>query len=98
LTAKIAEEVKIFWLNPKRKEDEGRNLYNLYNAITDYLTHVVEAERYEYATRTNTDCLLALSNLAKNRQRFKEWVKPLPVPEVKVEATPAPAAPEASNI
>lgn len=79
LSGLLRQEILIFWLQPKRKEDSARNLYNLYNAVTDYLTHVVEAERYEYANKVNNTTLMQLVNLTRNAEKFAEWCKPLPV-------------------
>ena len=58
-----AEAVLHIWDNPKHEEDRARTLWNLYNAVTQHLTHdVSEAPakpRYEFAERCARNITLA---------------------------------------
>lgn len=72
LSGVVREGVETLWLNPSRQEDKARNLYNLYNAATDYLTHQVEGERYEYANQVNSDLLYRFVNIGRNPLKFTE--------------------------
>lgn len=55
------DKIKILWNNPKRQEDKARNLWNLYNAITEFTTHQIEPTSYELAARINKGSLHALN-------------------------------------
>jgi hypothetical protein len=78
LSDKVAEGIETLWLNPRRNEDKERNLYNLYNAATEYLTHQVEGERYAYARATNQSVLLTLVNATRKAETFTKLTMPLP--------------------
>lgn len=58
-----AEAINRIWEHPKHEEDRDRNLWNLYNAVTQHLTHdVAEAPakpRYEFAERCTRHITLA---------------------------------------
>jgi hypothetical protein len=58
---RMAEGIKAVWENPSYEEDRERNLYNLYNAATQHLTHNVESKRFELAERANENILGAFS-------------------------------------
>ena len=58
---RMAEGIKAIWENPTHEEDRERNLYNLYNAATQHLTHAVESKRFELAERANENILGAFS-------------------------------------
>ncbi len=66
LTASLREPIKTLWLAPRRQEDKARNIYNLYNAVTEHLTHKVSGERYEYASGVTQDVLFRLVNAVRN--------------------------------
>ncbi len=58
MSERHAEAINEIWERPTYREDESRNLWNLYNATTQYLTHNVEAglarkPRFELADRLN---------------------------------------------
>jgi len=79
LSGKVKESVAAIWNAPKYAEDKARNLYSLYNAVTQHLTHDVENERYEYANKTNGTVLLTLVNAArKGGDTLKKLLLPLP--------------------
>lgn len=76
LSDKLREEIQTIWLNPRRDLDKSRNLYNLYNAATEYLTHKVEGERYEYANKLSHGILFSLVNAARNKDTFAKIIVP----------------------
>lgn len=79
----VREGIEALWLQPKRKEDTARNLYNLYNAATEHLTHVVGKDRYEYATNTNRDILVKLNDAALHKDRLQKLLVPIEEKKVK---------------
>ena len=66
LSDRMAGAVSRIWNNPTYTEDEGRNLYNLYNAVTEHLTREVEGTRYELAERVNQKVLKRLDQAARS--------------------------------
>ena len=72
LAESMRDSIQMVWDNPTHKEDEGRNLYNLYNATTQHLTHDVEGGRFEYARRVSSQ---VLKNLTKARDKAEHCAK-----------------------
>jgi hypothetical protein len=66
ISDRMAGAVSQIWNNPTYTEDEGRNLYNLYNAVTEHLTREVEGTRYELAERVNQKVLSRLDQAARS--------------------------------
>lgn len=66
LSDRMAGEISKIWNNPTYEEDKGRNLYNLYNAVTEHLTREVEGTRYELAERINQKVLSRLDQAARS--------------------------------
>ena len=66
LSDRMAGEISKIWNNPTYEEDKGRNLYNLYNAVTEHLTREVEGTRYELAERVNQKVLKRLDQAARS--------------------------------
>ena len=66
ISDRMAGAVSKIWNNPTYVEDEGRNLYNLYNAVTEHLTREVEGTRYELAERVNQKVLSRLDQAARS--------------------------------
>jgi hypothetical protein len=94
LSGVVRQACETLWLAPRRAEDKGRNLYNLYNAISEHLTHQVRAERYEYANKVNNAVLLRLVNAARNPATLGKLILPVPKDvqtSVTVDAGPAAA-------
>ena len=66
-----------FWNAPRRKEDEDRTLYNLWNAGTEFLTHVVRRERFGYSDTVNAEYTGFMLELGRDKPRFESALKPL---------------------
>lgn len=76
---KLAEDIKSAWLNPAFEQDSGRNLYNLYNAITYVLSRKVEAERFEMARRVNFSALAKLRDAAMDSKKLDKLFAPIEI-------------------
>ena len=71
MSERHAEAINEIWERPTYREDESRNLWNLYNATTQYLTHNVEAglgrkPRFELADRLNQAVMREFVGSARN--------------------------------
>lgn len=71
------EGILSFWNAPRRKEDEDRTLYNLWNSGTEFLTHVVRRERYAYSDTVNAGFTEFVMDLGRNKTRFDASLKPI---------------------
>ena len=70
------EGIAQVWNNP-RQEDEGRNVYNLLNASTDYLTHQVADTRFELADRVTQNVTKRLVGAVRKKSAMdKLLIKP----------------------
>jgi hypothetical protein len=67
----VREGIEAVWRNPAYEEDTDRNLYNLYNAATQFLTRNVSTERYEYSERVNRDLLKVFSGKTRDEDLLK---------------------------
>jgi Domain of unknown function (DUF932) len=92
LSGSLRDDIQLLWLNPRRQEDAGRNLYNLYNAVTEHLTHKVSDERFEYADKVSNGILMRLVNAARHPDRLAKLVLPVPAESVSVTVNPEPVA------
>ena len=64
-----------FWNAPRRKEDTDRTVYNLWNAGTEFFSHVLKRERFQYADTVNaeyTGWMMELGRDANRRDRMKQ--------------------------
>jgi len=75
LTETLKDSVEMVWNSP-RKEDEERNIYNLYNACTQHLTHV-SGSRFEYSGKRSDACLKALHRVASEGKYFDTMIIPV---------------------
>ena len=71
ISGKVREGIESVWRNPAYEEDTDRNLYNLYNAATQFLTRNVSQERYEYSERVNRDLLKVFSGKTRDEDLLK---------------------------
>tara|TARA_B100001939_G_scaffold276684_1_gene244956 strand:- start:313 stop:1215 length:903 start_codon:yes stop_codon:yes gene_type:complete len=72
-----ASKIAQIWQSPDYKEDEKRNLWNLYNAGTQYLTRNVEGKTFKRSNEMNQNLLRSLTNMA-SRGTIGDWIKPVP--------------------
>lgn len=52
---RTADRISEVWDKPRYQQDESRTLFNVYNAITQHLTHDVSGRKYELAYESNKD-------------------------------------------
>jgi len=71
ISGKVREGIESVWRNPSYELDTDRNLYNLYNAATQFLTRNVSEERYEYSERVNRDLLKVFSGKTRDEDLLK---------------------------
>jgi dihydroneopterin aldolase len=62
----MANKVREIWENPKHREDSDRNVWNLYNAVTQHLTHEVAPKRFELAERVGDAVVAQLAGNIRN--------------------------------
>ena len=65
MSERMREGIEAIWNRPTYREDSDRNLFNLYNSVTQHLTHSVEGKRFELAERVNTGTLQAFTKAVK---------------------------------
>ena len=80
LTKPVTEGITKVWNDPTYSDDSDRNLYNVYNAVTEHLTHEVEGKRYEYAQTQNRAVLTSLIKATRDDNHFTALLKE-PKPE-----------------
>jgi hypothetical protein len=68
ISGRIREGILGVWNNPSYASDKARNLYNLYNATTQFLTRNVRSERFELSERVNHDVLGVLAGRTRDVQ------------------------------
>ena len=74
------------WENPTHEEDKARNLWTLYNAATQHLTHEVSGERFEYANTVSTNVLKRLRGAAESPDKLNRLVVAIPTKTVIAES------------
>ena len=80
LSGKLRENVELIWNAPTHREDAGRNLFNLYNAVTQHLTHNVASERFELSNRVSDNVLSLLDKASRQTNVFDRLVQPVALP------------------
>ena len=78
LSEKLREGIAAIWTAPIHAEDSARNLYNLYNAATQHLTHEVASTRFELANRTSANMLATFERAMNDSNRLSRLMAPLP--------------------
>jgi hypothetical protein len=66
IAGRMANKVREIWENPKHREDQARNVWNLYNAVTQHLTHEVAPKRFELAERVGDAVVGHLASNIRN--------------------------------
>ena len=66
-----------FWNAPRRKEDEERTVYNLWNAGTEFFTHVLKRERFQYADTVNAEFTGWMMEVGRDHDKLMRVTKPL---------------------
>ena len=66
-----------FWNAPRRVQDEDRTVYNLWNAGTEFFTHVLKRERFQYADTVNAEFTGWMMELGRDKNRRDQMKKPL---------------------
>ena len=54
------------------QQDSDRNLYNLFNAATEHVTHGVETDRFEYASEVTEGITKKINRLVHNPEELKK--------------------------
>ncbi len=80
LSGKLLEGVSSIWATPTHREDSNRNLYNLYNALTQHLTHNVAGDRFELAERVSRNVLSVLDKASRDNGRLLKIAAPIAIP------------------
>ena len=80
LSGKLLDGASSIWAAPSHTEDNARNLFNLYNAVTQHLTHDVANERFELADRISRNVLSALERASRDTSRLAKLVAPIAIP------------------
>lgn len=77
ISGKVLEGIAAIWAAPTHTEDSARNLYNLYNAVTQYLTHEVAAERFELANRVSQNVLGLFERVSRDAGKLAKLTAPV---------------------
>jgi hypothetical protein len=80
ISGKTREGVSAIWNQPTHDEDGDRTLWNLYNSVTQYLTH--GTDRYEFANKVTADVTKLFDKVARNKKELEKWAKPIEVATV----------------
>jgi len=64
ISERQSDEIREIWNAPTHREDSERNLYNLWNATTQHLTHTVSGKKFELADRINRNVTQTLGRSA----------------------------------
>jgi hypothetical protein len=66
-----------FWNAPRRKQDEERTVYNLWNAGTEFFTHVLKRERFQYADTVNAEYTGWMMEIGRDTDKLLRVTTPL---------------------
>ncbi len=86
LAESMRDSIRVIWdnesyLGQDRLRQSSDNLYNLYNATTQHLTHEVQGDRFEYANRISKVMLGNLVKAQNSAKRFGELTAKVPEKE-----------------
>jgi len=76
LSESLKDSIELVWNEPTHLEDNGRSVYNLYNACTQHLTHVGQS-RFEYSSKRSDAVLNSLFRVAKDEKFFGRMILPV---------------------
>ena len=76
LSDRFHQEVAQVWNRPSYEEDQDRNMYNLYNAVTERISRKYDAKgQVEASDRINNATLTAIASLSNNDDMFQHVMK-----------------------
>ena len=79
----VRDGIAKIWDNPTHAEDEARNLWTLYNATTQHLTHAVNEDRFEYSNTVSNNVLRRLRGAATYPDKLAKLVTAVPTDVIK---------------
>lgn len=77
ISGKVREGILSAWNNPKHEADKPRNLWNLYNAMTQHVTHDIAPARFELANRISDSVLNEFNSASRNPTRLLKLSTPI---------------------
>jgi len=81
VSGKVREGIQAVWNAPKYREDEARNLWNLYNAMTQHVTHEIADTRFELANRVSDGVLHEFARASRDGSRLAKLMMPIALPD-----------------
>lgn len=84
LSESLKDSIEFIWngqvegLGRGKELDKPRNLWNLYNATTEHLTHQVAPKRFEYSRSVENKVLTTFSRGMKEEKIWDALLKPVP--------------------
>lgn len=84
LSESLKDSIEFIWngqpegLGRGGEADKARNLWNLYNATTEHLTHQVAPKRFEYSRSVENKVLTAFTRGMKDNKVWDALLKPAP--------------------
>ena len=81
VSAAARDSVKMIWADPThQKADANRNLFNLYNAFTQHLTHSPTAgyDKFENSRKTSRKIFDRFEKITRNEGERDEWTVRMP--------------------
>jgi hypothetical protein len=92
LSEAMKDSIQLIWNEQTQNNGRGgeldsdRNLWNLYNAVTQHLTHSVRPKRFEFARKVEQSVVRAFSRSLSKKEKWEELVSPCKSKkEIKVE-------------
>ena len=90
LSESLKDSIEFIWngqvqgLGRGGAADADRNLWNLYNATTEHLTHVVQPKRFEYSRQVEAKVLKTFDRAVHDKSTWEGLLKPIPKQDAKV--------------